>query len=58
MHLLANSELLADQCVYVDLSEQHEHNHVNSGEKHQHDEAQLKTDKQGLVSVDLTHAGQ
>ncbi|WKN41229.1 DUF4198 domain-containing protein [Tunicatimonas pelagia] len=56
LQLLENGKPLANHCVYAAFSAENEHAH--SGEEHEHDERQIKTNAQGMLTVNLDHAGQ
>lgn len=58
VQLLENGKPLANHYVYAGFSTGKEHGHSHSGEDHEHDESKRMTDAQGMVDVDLNHAGQ
>lgn len=58
VQLLENGNPLANHYVYAGFSTGKEHGHDHSGEDHEHNEMQKTTDNQGMVTVELDHAGQ
>jgi len=58
VQLLENGKPLANHYVYAGFSSGKEHGHDHSDEDHQHDEDKRMTDAQGMVDIDLDHAGQ
>lgn len=58
VQLLENGKPLADHYVYSGFSEAADHDHAHKDAEHHHDEVQQKTDKNGMLSINLEHEGQ
>lgn len=58
VQLLEDGKPLANHYVYAGFSSADNHDHAHSGEGHQHDEDKIMTDAQGMIDLNLDHAGQ